>query len=117
MSTYTVSYSIRYLLPPVYQQIESAAMHIAETIMREDPLTPDHANRMKWAQWAVVNSSVAAVPHFGWPVAFDRNVEAAVLADPTGLTVKDADVQAAAEKAFPEVLTAFLANPPPVTAV
>ena len=114
MSDHTVSYSIRYNTPSVQQQTEAAVMYLAQEIFAENANVPEHADRLRWAQWAVISSSVAGM-QFGWSVAFDKQVDAAVKEDPSGATVQDADVQKAVEKAFPHVLAAFIANPPPGT--
>jgi hypothetical protein len=111
-SSYTVAYTIRYNLPSVQQQVEAAVMRIADTIMNEEATAPDHANRLRWAQWAIVSSSVAGIAYFGWVVAFYPAVFASVTEDPSGASVKDQDISAAVEKAFPNALAAFIANPP-----
>jgi hypothetical protein len=118
MNKHTINYAARYNIPSVQQQTEAAVMRIAERIFAGNTKAPppggSPSDELRWAQWAVVNSSVAGV-HFGWAVAFDPKVEAAIEADPSGSTVNDEDVTAAVEKAFPNVLANFLANPPPGT--
>lgn len=112
MSTpYTSSYTLRYLIPSVQQQIEVAVIHDVEDIKNEDPATPDHANRLAWATWANKNSSVAWNP-FGWPVAMNSTIQAAVQADPSGATVADNDVQFVVTSVLPQVVADFIANPP-----
>jgi hypothetical protein len=92
MSDYTVSYSIRYTTPHLSQQTEVAMVTAAGQILNEDAGTPDHANRVRWAHWAIPNSSVAWQP-FAWPVANNPAIVASVTADPSGQGVADSDVQ------------------------
>jgi hypothetical protein len=112
MSAYTDSYQLRYHLSSVQQQIEVAVIHAAADIQNEDPATPDHANRLAWANWANKNSSVAWIA-FAWPVAMNPTIQAAVQADPSGQTVQDSDVQFVVTSALPAVIADFIANPPP----
>ena len=92
MSDYTTSYKIAYQTPSIQQQIEVAVVTAAGQIINEDPATPDHANRLAWANWAIANSSVAWVA-FRWPVANNPAIRAACVADPSGQSVLDSDVQ------------------------
>jgi hypothetical protein len=113
MSTpYTSSYALRYQIQSVQQQIEVAVIHDVEDIQNEGPLTPDHANRLAWANWANKSSSVAWIP-FAWPVAMNPTIQAAVQADPSGQSVQDSDVQFVVTGALPAVIADFIANPPP----
>jgi len=111
MSAYTASYSLRYGIPSVQQQIEVAVIHDVEDINNEDPTTPDHANRLAWATWANKNSSVAWGP-FAWPVAMNPTIQASVQADPSGQGVQDSDVQFVVTSTLPKVIADFVANPP-----
>src|SRR5258707_12125013 len=101
MSAYTSSYSLRYSISSVQQQIEVAVIHDVEDITNEDPATPDHANRLAWATWANKNSSVAWNP-FAWPVAMNPTIQAAVGADPTGQGVVASNVQFVVTSALPK---------------
>src|ERR1700757_2959692 len=112
MSTYTDSYRLRYSISSVQQQIEVAVIHDVEDIQNEDPSTPNHTNRLAWANWANKNSSVAWQP-FAWPVAMNSTIQAAVQADPSGQSVADSDVQFVVTSALPAVIADFIANPPP----
>jgi hypothetical protein len=112
MSTYTDSYRLRYQLPSVQEQIEVAIIHDVEDINNEAPTTPDHANRLAWADWANKNSSVAWNP-FAWPVAMNATIQASVQADPSGQSVKDSDVQFVCDSVLPQVIADFIAHPPP----
>jgi hypothetical protein len=109
MSTYTVSYSIRYEIPSLQQQTEVAMVSSANYILIEAPETPDHANRLLWANWALKNSSVAWIS-FAWPVALDPTVQAAVEADPSGATVTDESVNAVVGAALPTVIADYIAS-------
>jgi hypothetical protein len=111
MSTYTDSYRLRYQLSSVQQQIEVAVIHAAEDIFNEDPATPDHTNRWNWASWANSSSSAAWNP-FAWPVAMNPTIRASVAADASGQTVADTDVQFVVNSMLPQVIAAFVANPP-----
>jgi hypothetical protein len=112
MSDYTTSYAIRYSTPHLSQQTEVAVVTAAGQIVNEDPATPDHANRLAWANWAVPNSSVAWLS-FAWPVANNPAIVASVTADPSGQTVLDSDVQFVVNSALPKVIADFIAHPPP----
>lgn len=111
MSAYTSSYAIRYTIASLQQQIEVAAVHAAEDIHNEDPVTPDHTNRIRWANWVSKNSSVAWLA-FSWPVALNPTIAAAVQADPSGQTVNDSDVQFVINSNLNAVIADFIANPP-----
>jgi hypothetical protein len=112
MSTYTVSYAIRYGIPSIQQQIEVAVITAAQAILNEDPATPDHANRIAWANWANQNSSVAWLP-FAWPVAMNPSIQASVEADPSGQSVKDSDIQFVVNSNVESVITYWVAHRPP----
>lgn len=112
MSNYTTSYAIRYSTPHLSQQTEVAVVTAAGQIQNEDPATPDHTNRLAWANWAIPNSSVAW-QSFAWPVAQNATIVADVIADPSGQTVQDSDVQFVVNEYIPEVVAQFVANPPP----
>jgi hypothetical protein len=113
MSTpYTASYSLRYSIPSVQQQIEVAVITAAEAIKNEDPSTADHANRLAWANWADRNSSVAWLA-FAWPVAMNPAIQASVEADPSGQSVKDSDIQFVVNSNVEAVVTYWVAHPPP----
>src|ERR1700739_2635488 len=115
-SPYVSSYQLRYGIPSVAQQIEVAVIHDVEDINNEDPSTPDHANRLAWANWANKNSSAAWLP-FAWPVAMNPTIQASVQADPSGQSVQDSDVQFVVTSALPQVIADFVANPPPSVTV
>lgn len=111
MSAYTDSYSLRYQLPPIQQQIEVAVIHAASDIKNEDPGTPDHANKIAWANWANKNSSVAWAP-FAWPVSLNPAIQNSVATDPSGQSVLDGDVQFVVNSNLDAVIADFVANPP-----
>jgi hypothetical protein len=112
MSTpYTSSYTLRYQIPSVQQQIEVAVIHDCEDIFNEDPSTPDHNNRWNWASWANKSSSVAWLP-FSWPVAMNPTIQASVQTDPSGQLVQDSDVQFVVTSELPRAIADFVANPP-----
>lgn len=112
MSDYITSYAIRYSTPALSQKTEVAVIHAAEDIHNEDPATPDHANRIRWANWVSKNSSVSWLA-FSWPVALNPTIAAAVQADPSGQTVNDSDVQFVINSNLNAVIADFIANPPP----
>jgi hypothetical protein len=111
MSDYTTSYAIRYLTPHLSQQTEVAVVTAAGQIINEDPATPDHSNRIAWANWAMPNSNIASYS-FAWPVASNPAIVAAVTADPSGSTVADSDVQFVVNSNLGTVIANFVANPP-----
>ena len=92
MSAYTASYSVRYLVPSLNQQVEVAVVHCVNDIFNEEPSVPNHSNRWNWASWANKNSKLA-YEAFRWPVAMNPTIASAVEANPTGATVSDSDVQ------------------------
>jgi hypothetical protein len=112
MSDYTDSYKMRYQTISLNQQIEVAMVHAANDIENEDASTPDHANRLAWAQYAVPNSSVSYYP-FSWPVCQNQTILTAFQADPTGATIQDGDIQFIVNGLVPQVVANFVANPPP----
>src|ERR1700757_1134246 len=103
MSAYTSSYAIRYTIPSLQQQIEVSVIHDVEDIQNEDPATPDHTNRLAWANWANKSSNIASIA-FAWPVAMNPTIQAAVQGDPSGQTVQDSDVQFVVTSALPAVI-------------
>jgi hypothetical protein len=113
MSNYTISYAIRYLTPYLSQQTEVAVVTAAGQIQNEDASTPDHANRLAWANWAITNSSVAWQP-FAWPVASNPAIVQAVTTDPSGQTVQDSDVQFVVNSNVERVIADWVANKPAI---
>ena len=111
MSNYTTSYAIRYSTPSLSQQTEVAVVTAAVSIQNEDAATADHANRLRWANWAIPNSSVAWQP-FAWPVANNPSIVDKVTADPSGSTVPDSDVQFVINSYVEIVITEWIANNP-----
>jgi hypothetical protein len=111
MSAYTVSYSVRYLIPSIQQQIEVAMITAVGNIKTEDPSAPNHANRIAWADWANVNSSTAWIP-FGWPVAMNPAIQGSIANDPSGQSVPDSDVQFVVNSNIDEVIADWVADPP-----
>jgi hypothetical protein len=111
MSNYTTSYAVRYSTPALSQKTEVAVVTAAGQIQNEDPATPDHTNRLAWANWAIPNSSVAW-QSFAWPVAENPTIVAAVTADPSGQSVQDSDVQYVINSVLPQVIAEFVAHPP-----
>lgn len=111
MSAYTTSYSIRYQIPSLQQQMEVATVTAAEDIQNEDAGTADHANRLAWANWVAKNSSVAWLA-FSWPVSLNATIQASVEADSSGSSVKDSDVQFCVNSNLTAVIADFVANPP-----
>jgi hypothetical protein len=113
MSAYTTSYAIRYSTPSLSQQTEVAVVTAAVSIQNEDAGTADHANRLRWANWAIPNSSVACLP-FSWPVASNPSIVDKVISDPSGSTVPDSDVQFVVNSYVEIVITGWAsANPAP----
>jgi|SRR5499426_4130399 len=114
MSDYTTSYAIRYSTQHLSQQTEVAVVTAGVSIQNEDPATADHANRLRWANWAIPNSSLAWQP-FAWPVANNPSIVQKVTADPSGQSVPDSDVQFVVNSYVETVITEWVANnPPPV---
>jgi hypothetical protein len=111
MSDYTTSYAIRYSTPHLSQQTEVAVETAAVAIQNEDAGTADHANRLRWANWAIPNSSVAWQP-FAWPVANNPSIVQKVTADPSGQTVPDSDVQFVVNSYVEIVVTEWVAKNP-----
>lgn len=107
-----IIYSIKYSIPALFQRTESAVIIAARDIYNEATSTPDHAHRLKWAQYTNVNSSVSTI-YFMWSLAMNSTIQAAVEADPSGETVTDNDIQFVVSSSLPQVLDDFKANPPP----
>src|SRR5258708_7997141 len=106
MSDYTDSYKMRYQTMCLNQQIEVAMVHAANDILNEDAGTPDHANRLAWADWAIPNSSVAYYP-FAWPVCNNPTILTAYKEDPSGAAIQDGDIQFIVNGLVPQVVAAF----------
>src|SRR4029077_4065015 len=111
MSNYTTSYAIRYSTPSLSQQTEVAVVTAAVSIQNEDAGTADPANRVRWANWAIPNSSVAWQA-FAWPVANNPSIVEKVIADPSGSTVPDSDVQFVVNSYVEIVITEWVADNP-----
>lgn len=112
MSAYVNSWNIRYSIWSLQQQTETALIKSAQDINNEDPATPNHTNRVSWANWANKNSATAKFS-FMWAIAMNPSIQSAIAADPTGATVTDSDVQFVVNSALPEVIADFVAHPPP----
>jgi hypothetical protein len=104
-SPYEKNYELRYASPWLQQRTEVSVVKSAQYIGLEDPGTPDHANRLLWASWAVKSSSSAIAP-FMWHVALDPDVVA------QGQNVSDAKIDGIVSAALPAVVADFIANPP-----
>jgi hypothetical protein len=87
-----VEYNIRYNLPSISHQIEAATVDAAMAIINEDPATPNHVDRLNWANF-VMGTSQAAWLVFAWLVAQNPSVQTSVQADPTGESVSDSDIK------------------------
>lgn len=112
MSQYTASYAVRYQTPSLQQQIEVAGVHAATDIQNEDAGAPNHADRLRWANWYAKNSSVGFVA-FSWPVAMNPTIAASIESNPSGEGVSDSDVQFVVNGNVDKVIADFIANPPP----
>ena len=106
MSTYADSYALRYGQSWLSQRGEVSVIKSANYIRIEDPGTPDHVNRLAWANWAIKSSSVAIVS-FMWAYALDPNVLT------KGQEITDAEIDGITSAALPDVLADFVINPPP----
>jgi hypothetical protein len=111
MSDYTTSYAIRYSTPHLSQQTEVAVVTAAVQIQSEDPATPNHADRVRWANWAIPNSPVAWQP-FAWPVANNPTIVGKVTGDPSGQTVLDSEVQFVVNSYVETVIEEWAKNNP-----
>jgi len=109
MSTYTDNYRLRYGTPTFQEQIEVAVITAASDIQNEDASTPDHANRLAWANWANSNSSVAWLP-FAWPCSMNPAIQQAFASDPN--SIKDSDVQFVVNSNLEAVIADWVANKP-----
>lgn len=112
MPAYTTSYSTRYGIPKIKEQVEVAVVIAAEQIKNEDPGTPDHANRVDWAHWVASNSSVAYIP-FMWPIAMNPSIQTSIESDPTGQSVPDGDIQFVVNSNVDIVIAEWVQNPTP----
>lgn len=108
---YKANHAARYRVPSLLNQIEVAAVTAAQIIFHEDPATPDHPNRLKWANF-VNKSSPTVVAWFAWPVSMDQVILAALQGDNSGGTVKDIDVQRVVDALLNQAIADFIANPP-----
>lgn len=116
--SYKQEYAIRYTLTGIQQQIEVAVVTAATAIINEDPTTPDHVNRLNWANFAIQLSS-SATDFFKWPIAQNATIQASVAADPTGNSVADNDVQFVVNSEVTAAVAAYKTSPyykPPPTA-
>ena len=105
MSTYLDSFTMRYGQSWLSQRAEVSVVKSAQYIQIEDAGTPDHANRLAWANWAIRSSSVA-VTSFMWSYALDPNVLS------KGQDISDAEIDGITSAALPSVLADFIAHPP-----
>ena len=112
MSNYTDSYALAYRMPSALEQIEVAVVTAAGQILNEDPSTPDHANRIRWATWAQQNSSVAWIA-FRWYVATNPAIIQSYQEDPSGGSVKDSDVQYVVNSNLQTVIDQWVTENPP----
>ena len=78
-------------------RIKVACLTFATYIGGEDPATPAHSTRTKWAQNAMINPDVAAAS-VQPPTVMDAKVQAA------GAAITDADLQSAVETTINKLL-------------
>ena len=109
---YTNAYAVRYTIASIREQTETAVITAAGRIFNEDPATPGHAERVRWATWANHSSSVAGIVWFGWSVALDPAVAQSIADDPSGAGVEDAAIQAVVDRNLEKVIAAWLADQP-----
>src|ERR1700752_690288 len=110
MSNYTDSYALAYNTPSVLEKIEVAVVTAAANIETEDPATPDHTNRIAYANWAQQNSSTAWVA-YRWYVATNPAIIASYQSDRSGQSVLDSDVQFVVNSNLETVIKEWVANP------
>jgi hypothetical protein len=103
--SYLDSYRLRYEQSWLSQRVEVSIVRSANYIKIEDPATPDHTNRLAWANWTLRNSSVAVVG-FMWSMALDPEVLS------QGQDITDAQIDSITAAELPDVLADFVANPP-----
>jgi len=99
---YEQNYAFRYNEPWLQQRSEVSVVKVAQYIAQSD----SDANRLAWANYAIKNSSVAAVPFF-WSVALDPTV------NEKGQKITGAEIDAVVSAALPGVIADFVKNPPP----
>lgn len=109
---YKANHAARYRVPSLLNQIEVAVVTAAQIIFNEDSATPDHPNRLAWANY-VNKSSPLVINAFAWPVSMDNVILTSLQADNSGNTVKDTDVQRVVDSILNTVIADFIANPPP----
>ena len=104
---YKANHAARYRVPSLLNQIEVAVVTAAQIIFNEDSATPDHPNRLAWANY--VNKSSPLVIN----ASMDNVILTSLQADNSGNTVKDTDVQRVVDSILNTVIADFIANPPP----
>lgn len=104
-NAYEKNYELRYGSPWLQQRTEVSVVRSALYIGLEDPSTPEHANRAKWAAWANKQSNIATVA-FMWQIALDPDVVSA------GQNVPDAKIDGIVSAALPAVVADFIASNP-----
>jgi hypothetical protein len=112
MTPYVAGYKIRYQIPSLQQQAEFAVITASDQIKNEEPSTPEHANRIAWAQWIGNGNSVVGTWPFLWPLAMNPSIQNSVINDPTGATIPDSDVQFVVNSNVDWVVASWVANPP-----
>jgi hypothetical protein len=105
---YTSNYAVRYRIPTLQMQIEVAGVTAAQDIINEAATTPDHANRLTWANWYMKNSQTGWTA-FAWAVAMNPTIASAAASDSTGKTVNDSDVQFVVNSNIENVVTDHVA--------
>jgi hypothetical protein len=105
MTPYEQINDLRYQSPWLQKRTETSVIKSAQYIQIEDPQTPDHANRLKWANWAYKNSSVAVVS-FLWPVCLEP------VTLEKGEAITDAEIDGIVSAALPGVVNDFTTSPP-----
>ena len=100
---------LRYRNQTFQAQIEVAVVDAAQAIISESPATPDHANRILWANYAINNSAVAFSP-FIWQVVLNPTIQSD--SGPQGSSpIFDSDIQFVVNSIVQQIADIYAANP------
>lgn len=92
MADFLTLYGYRYNTGEEFMsRIESGVAVMCRTILAEDPATANHAERLAWANWALVQGNTkAAAAGIAWAVIANPTIAAALSA---GNAVPDSDIE------------------------
>lgn len=86
MATFQEIYALRFQSANLRERTTIATANAAQAVIAENPATANHANRLKWAHYALVKT-IEASERMLWPVVTNASIQN------SGDAAPDSDIQ------------------------